>query len=273
MVVYIWHMRLLQMFFKKKKPTVIGLTLSGGGLRGIGHIGAIKALEEHGIKPAMLSGASSGAIIGAFYAAGYTPDEMLSIALKSSFFSRSSLRFRVSGFFNPDFLVKLISEYIPQDSFEALKMPLYVAVTDIVKGRTEYLHQGDLYNALIASASVPFVFPYVAEGEKMYMDGGIMNNLPIEPIRKKCTRLIGVHVNSLSEEQAGPWGAAKILDRVIHLALGNTVYAKAMLCDTFIDPPDMTKFSIFDKKDTQKIYDHVYTFTARQLENSFAKKK
>ncbi|WP_028297167.1 patatin-like phospholipase family protein [Olivibacter sitiensis] len=257
-------MSMFELFFKKK-PKVVGLTLSGGGLRGIGHIGAIKALEEHGMKPDIISGASAGAIIGAFYAAGYSPDEMLSIALRSTFFSPSSLRFRVGGIFNPDFLERLIKEHILDNSFEALKIPLYVAVTDIVKGRTEYISQGELSKMLIASASIPFVFPYVNDGGKMFMDGGIMNNFPIEPIKKKCTRLIGVHVNAISDEKAGPWGAAKILDRIIHLALSNTVYPKAKYCNVFIDPPNMTTFSLFEKKDVQKIYDYVYDYTSNYL--------
>lgn len=71
--------------FKKKQP-VIGLTLSGGGMRGVAHIAILKALEEFGLRPQILSGTSAGAIIGAFYSAGYTPDKMRTIVEQATFF-------------------------------------------------------------------------------------------------------------------------------------------------------------------------------------------
>ncbi len=84
-------------------PEKIALTLSGGGLRAIGHLGVMKALEQHHIKPSILSGTSAGAIVAAFYAAGHSPDEMLSIILKKDFFPRSYFRLRTSGLFDPSF--------------------------------------------------------------------------------------------------------------------------------------------------------------------------
>jgi len=74
--------------FKKKKP-VIGLTLSGGGMRGIAHIAVLKALEEYNLKPHIISGTSAGSIVGAFYSFGKTPDEMMDIVRKTTFFSRN----------------------------------------------------------------------------------------------------------------------------------------------------------------------------------------
>lgn len=254
-------------FFGRKKKYAVGLTLSGGGLRGIGHIGALKALEEHGLKPSILSGTSAGAIIAAFYASGYTPQEMLSIALASNLFSRSSLRFRVSGFFDTGFLLKLFNDHMPEGTLENLKIPLYIAVTDIVGAKIEYIHHGRLDKALLASACLPFVFAPIKEGNKTYMDGGIMNNLPIEPIRDKCGMLIGSHVNSLERSGIENMGAGKIIDRVIHMALGNSVYYKSKACNLFIDPPDMTQFGIFDKKNIQRIHDHVYDYTTQLLKN------
>lgn len=72
--------------FKKKKPPVIGLTLSGGGMRGIAHIAVLKALEEYNLKPHIISGTSAGSIIGAFYSFGKSPDEMMEIVRQTSFF-------------------------------------------------------------------------------------------------------------------------------------------------------------------------------------------
>ncbi|MGN6416317.1 MAG: patatin-like phospholipase family protein, partial [Pseudobacter sp.] len=203
--------------------SVTGLALSGGGLRAIGHIGVLKALEQHGIRASVLSGTSAGAVVGAFYAAGFTPDDMFTIIHKTDFFPKSYLRLRTNGLFSATFLVKLFSQFLPAD-FSGLKLPLWVAATELTAGVTEFFHEGDLYEALLASSSIPFVLPAVHDGNKMYMDGGILNNLPIEPLRDKCDYLIGVHVNAISHEL--PVGVRQTFDRVFHLALSNAVYAK-----------------------------------------------
>lgn len=243
--------------------SVTGLTLSGGGLRAIGHIGVLKALEQHGIKASILSGTSAGAVVGAFYAAGYSPDEMFTIIHKTDFFPKSYFRLRTNGLFSAAFLVKLFTQFLPKD-FAGLKLPLWVAATELTAGVTEFFHEGDLYKALLASSSIPFVLPAVQEGNKMYMDGGILNNLPVEPLRDRCDYLIGVHVNAISHEM--PVGMRKTFDRVFHLALSNAVYAKADQCDLFLDPPDMIRYSLLDKKDAQKIFDHTYSYAMRELE-------
>lgn len=245
--------------------SVIGLTLSGGALRAIGHIGVLKALEQHGIFPSVLSGTSAGSVVAAFHATGYAPEEMFAIIHETDFFPRSGFRLRSSGLFKPDFLIKLFSQYLPAD-FSSLKLPLYVAATELTAGVTEYFHEGPLYRALLASSSIPFILPSVQDGNKVFMDGGILNNLPIEPVRDKCDFLIGVHVNSISKENTLPAGVRKTFDRIFHLALSNTVYAKATHCDLFIDPPDMTRFSMLDKKEAQTIFDHCYSHAMRQLE-------
>lgn len=252
------------MFFSKA-PQKIGLTLSGGGLRAIGHLGVMKALEQYGIRPTVLSGTSAGSIVAAFYAAGYGPDEMFTVILKKDFFPRTYFRLRSSGLFDPSFLVKIFSEYIPDD-FSKLKLPLYVAATELSAGVTEYFYEGPLYKALLASSSIPLIFPAVADHEKMYLDGGILNNLPIEPIREKCDYLIGVHVNSIAKGPVTQLGVRKTFDRVFHLALSNAVYAKAGHCHLFIDPPGMTQFGMLDKKEAHTIFEYTYGHAMQQLE-------
>ena len=160
----------------------VGLALSGGGLRGIGHLGAIKALEEHGYRPSIISGCSAGAIIGAFYAAGYTVDEMLRIVQENDLFPKTSFRLRASGFLDTHFLSRLFQIHIPENTFESLKIPLYVSATNLLSGKTEYLHTGALDDALLASSSIPLMFPSVQRNETVYYDGGILDNLPVKPL-------------------------------------------------------------------------------------------
>ncbi|MGJ7033698.1 patatin-like phospholipase family protein [Niabella hirudinis] len=253
-------------FSFRKKQKIIGLTLSGGGMRGVAHIGILRALDEFGLRPHVISGTSAGAIIGAFYAAGYSPQQMQEIALKTTFFSRSSFRLGTTGIFNTVFLQRLFKESFRDDNFNALNIPLYAAATELTHGRTEYFSDGKLFQALLASASIPYIFPPVRIGNSVYMDGGILNNFPIEPIYNKCDLLIGSHVNSLVYDDMQKISARKVFDRVVHLAIGKSVYPKARACDLFFDPPGMTRFSLFDKKGIPQMLDITYKNAVRVLE-------
>lgn len=249
----------------RRRPHKVGLVLSGGGLRGIGHLGAIKALEEHGLKPSILSGCSAGAIIGAFYATGHTVDEMLQIVQRNDLFPATSFRLRASGFVDTRFLSRLFQQYVPHNTFESLALPLYVAATDLLSGKTEYFHTGPLDEALLASSSIPLMFPAARRNDLVYYDGGVLDNLPVQPLLGQCEFLVGVHVNApdtITPEQLTPM---KTLDRVIHLAIGQSVVRNAKKCDLFIEPPDMLRFGMFGKKDLMRIYEYVYAYTSQKL--------
>ncbi len=259
-------------FFRRKYRN-IGIALSGGGTRCIGHIGVLKALEEFGLKPTMLSGTSAGAVVAAFYAAGYTPDQMIEIVSNNTFFPRSAIRLRVSGFFHTDFLLNLFQQHFPDDEISNLDLPLYVAATDLGAGSIHYFSEGSVCTALLASVSIPFVFPTMTDGENFYLDGGILNNMPIEPLKGKCDFLIGAHMNAASWIEAGRLSPRKLFDRVVHLAIGSHVYGKSDLCDLFVDPPDMTRFSMFDKTAYKEIFDYTYEYTVNLLEERGFKRK
>lgn len=252
--------------FKKKKP-VIGLTLSGGGMRGIAHIAVLKALEEYNLKPQIISGTSAGSIIGAFYSLGKTPDEMIEIVKQTTFFSRSYLRLSKNGIFSSNFILKLFKDHFPEDNFSVLKIPVYVAATELTHGIVDFFSEGELFGPLLASSSVPFVLPPVRIGEKLYVDGGVLDNLPIEPIIDKCDLLIASHVNSISYDGLQNMSLMKEFDRILHLAIAKSVYSKAKSCDIFLDPPKMTKFSLFNKRNLDEMFKEVYEYTCKELED------
>lgn len=252
--------------FKKKKP-IIGLTLSGGGMRGIAHIAVLKALEEYHLKPHIISGTSAGSIIGAFYSLGKTPDEMIEIVKQTTFFSRSYLRLSKNGIFSSSFILKLFKDHFPEDNFSILKIPVYVTATELTHGIVDFFSEGELFGPLLASSSVPFVLPPVRIGEKLYVDGGVLDNLPIEPIIDKCDFLIASHVNSISYDELKNMSLMKEFDRILHLAIAKSVYSKAKSCDIFLDPPKMTKFSLFNKKNLDEMFKEVYDYTCRELED------
>lgn len=247
----------------------IGVVLSGGGARGFAHLGILKALEDFGIKPNVISGTSAGAIAGAFYAAGYTLDEIKKIAEGGNFFNFSNILIKKQGLFNMKGFEKMYKEYFSDNSFESLNIPLYVAATDILKGEVVYFSSGNLSQALMASSCIPVVFQPLSFQNSFFVDGGVLNNFPVEPLKKQCDIIIGSHVNSIRTE-VNEIHMSNIIDRCFHLALNSSVIAKINDCDLFFEPPNMSQFSIFDVKKSSEIYNYGYEY-ALGMENEIKK--
>lgn len=190
---------------KNKKPTTkkkkIGLALSGGGALGFAHIGALQALEEHGVKPDFISGSSMGAIIGAIYCAGYSPAKIMRIIQAEKLYKLDklmspNLNFKQKGLSSHATLRATLKELIPHDCFDSLEIPFTVCVTNITSGTYEYYYSGKgIVEYVVASASIPGVFDPVVIKNTTYVDGGVLNNLPAEILNQKgCDYIIGVDV-------------------------------------------------------------------------------
>lgn len=190
---------------KNKKPTTkkhkIGLALSGGGALGFAHIGALQALEEHGVKPDFISGSSMGAIIGAIYCAGYSPAKIMRIIQAEKLYKLDklmspNLNFKQKGLSSHATLRATLKELIPHDCFDSLEIPFAVCVTNIASGIYEYYYSGKgIVEYVVASASIPGVFDPVVIKNTTYVDGGVLNNLPAEILHQKgCDYIIGVDV-------------------------------------------------------------------------------
>lgn len=242
---------------------MIGLALSGGGARGIAHLGVLKALNEAGVFPGIVSGTSSGAIIGALYCAGYSPDESLKIIQDTKALAVFRPSFSWKGLLKIDKLADVLNNYLPE-TFEELKLPLTVVATEINDGETVYFSSGQLTRTIIASSCIPVAFKPVEIDGKNYVDGGILNNLPAEALKDRVTTLIGVSCN--------PYGYVEKLNNAKHLmersALlainGNTMRSRVM-CDVFIEPPGLVKFSGFNLSQAKQIFAEGYNFAAENM--------
>lgn len=239
--------------------TKIGIVLSGGGARGIAHLGILKALEEFGVVPSFISGTSAGAIAGAFYAAGYPVPEIVSILKKGQIFNFSNILIKKQGLFAMKGFQGIYQEYFPNNTFEDLNTPLFVAATDILKGEIVYFSSGNLAQALQASACIPLVFQPVNFNNTLYVDGGVINNFPTEPLIDKCDIIIGSYVNSIKKE-VDQVHMNNILDRCFHLAMKSSVQNKTQSCTLYIEPQNMSQFSIFNLKRSDEIYDYGYNY-------------
>ena len=151
----------------------IGLVLSGGGVKGIAHIGVIKALSERGIYADVISGVSAGALVGSLYASGLTPAEMLLFFKETPLLKYNLLTMNKPGLFDTDKYVYFLKEYLPQHTFEALERKLVVVATNLEKGVAEFFNKGSLLKPVVASAALPPVFSPVLIQGQLYADGGI----------------------------------------------------------------------------------------------------
>lgn len=237
-----------------------GLVLSGGGARGVMHLGVIKALEEMDVKFDRIAGSSAGGIVGAFYSYGYAPDEILRIIESTKFFRSFKVAWTWTGLLSLDGLRDLFLKYIPENSFEALKIPVTLAATEIKKGKIEYFTQGELIPAILASSCVPAMFNPVQHNGGLFIDGGILDNLPVKAIYDQSDFIIGSHCNFITNE-FDLKNFRSVIERSLLMAIhGNTTVSKT-LCHVLIEPPDAGKYSGFDLARSRELFDIGYQYT------------
>lgn len=237
-----------------------GLVLSGGGARGIAHLGVLKALDEIGIEFHQISGTSAGAIVGALYSYGYKPDKIFELLKNLSIFKSLRPAFAWTGLLTMDGLQELLLKNIPENNFNKLKIPLTIAATDIRKGQIHYFSEGDLVPAIVSSCSIPAVFNPVILNGNLYVDGGLLDNLPVKPIRAKCDFIVGSHCNHISPD-FDVTNIKLVVERSLLIAIHANIEVSRGLCDVFIEPPRMDRFSSLDLSKAKEIFEFSYSFT------------
>lgn len=200
---------------KDKTKVKIGLALSGGGAKGLAHIGVLRVLEENNIKIDYITGTSMGAIIAAFYSVGYTPDEIEKLLIDADWNSYingemenkkipleqkiNSKRYAATIRYDKEFnfslpkgignteiiylrLKKLLAGAEKITDFDKLPIPLRVVATDLNTGKAVALSKGDLARAITASVAIPTILDPVEINGSLYVDGLISRNLPVEDV-------------------------------------------------------------------------------------------
>lgn len=246
-----------------------GLVLSGGGIRGVAHIGAIKALEEYGIYPTHIAGTSAGAIVGALYAAGCNWEEMLDFFKSTEIFSLTNYAMGKPGFLDTEKFHDQLKAYISHDTFESLGKQLYVTATNLLDGTLNVFSEGELIKPVLASAAVPGLFAPVEINNGYYVDGGTLNNFPVDLIKKYCDQIVGVYVNPFNHVSIKELNHVnKVLERAYHVMVANETTKKFKDCDILIRPANMDRFGMFTLKNLDIILDLGYNATMNALKNS-----
>ena len=157
----------------------IGLVLSGGAVRGAAHLGVLQVLDEAGIRPDLVVGVSAGSVVGGLYCAGLSPVALQQAAKEMNWNRLARLVRPRLGVFDISAIGQIIDDLTGGLTFEQLKIPFAAVAVDIISGNLVVFRQGPLGRAIHASCAIPGLFNPVEDGERLLIDGGALDNLPV----------------------------------------------------------------------------------------------
>lgn len=268
-----------------KEDIKVGLVLSGGGAKGLAHIGALKVIEEAGIRVDYIAGTSMGAIIGGLYASGYNAKQLDSIvslvdfdkiiqddlprSAKTFYEKEDAERYAITLPFDnfklsfPQSLSKgqntynLLAQTLDHVStiteFDKLPIPFFCIATDVEKGQQVLLENGYLPEAISASGALPSLFSPVILGDKILVDGGVVNNYPVSELKAKgMDIIIGVDVQDDLRKRDELKSAPDILLQISNYRTIKAMQSKKDSTDIYIRP-DIKEYTLVSFDDRQQI--------------------
>lgn len=256
----------------------IGLALGGGGSRGAAHVGVLKVLKEENIPIDLIAGTSIGSVVGGYYAAGTSIDE-IEVLFKNGRFTKEftpmpylrvateplELAARLFGYKPYDGLYRgwkfrgYVKKQLGNKTIEQLNIPYGAVVTDVVSGKSCRLMNGDLALAMQASTAVPGLKKPVQIGERLYCDGGLINNVPVSHVREMgADFVIAVDIDeSLKETPLKTFrGLGSMARQALRIQLATFDISNAQKAEVFIHP-DTTGINLvsFKKSDGETGYE------------------
>ena len=253
---------------KDRKPYKIGLALSGGGARGLAHLGALSYLNEYGVKPDLISGTSAGSLMGALYADGYKPEEIIDFFKGKEFSQFAQFQLPKSGLFDSTRFRLFLKDIFRSKKIEDLSIPLVIVATDLDNGKSVEFRKGSLVEAVTASCSIPILFTPIVINGVHYVDGGLFRNFPATNIREDCESLIGVNVSPLvpHEYKQTIFGIA---ERSYHYMFRANTLEDRLMCDVLIEPDNIDTYKTFDLENMDAIAHIGYLSASKAFEKDF----
>ena len=238
------------------KTQTIALALSGGGNRGAIHVGVLHAFDENNIKIDAISGTSAGSIIGALYSSGLSAIKIKAIMDKQKTSTMLHFTLKNGGLANMKNLKKILKANIKENNYTHLRNKMYVCASNIDKAEFEIFSEGDLFSHVSASSSVPILFEPVILNNMQYIDGGLFNNLPVEPLVGKYGKVIAVHVNNYEIERKHT--IKTVANQIFSMVIKQNVKRNMLKCDFVINPPLDKPYRTFSTKTTEKLFNIGY---------------
>lgn len=247
----------------KEEKYDVGVVLSGGGTRGFAHLGVLKALEESNIKPDIISSVSAGSVVGALYADGKTPEEILKVLTSKKLFTYLEITIPKTGLVKMSGFEKTLKKLLKAENFEDLSIPLKVFAVNMNTAKYTCFEKGPLAIAVKASSSIPIIFQPVEINDELFTDGGLINNFPVEALEGKCKRIIGVNVNPLGVKRNLD-NLKIIAERTFQINIRSHTLDRKHKCDLFIEPEGLDDYGLIDLSGANEVFDLGYK-TAKKL--------
>jgi len=240
----------------------LGIVLGGGGARGFAHLGIMEALYEQNIYPDIISGVSAGSIAGVFLADGKSPQQTLEILKKKGLFSYTNITLPKTGLLKLDGLEHELENDISVQNMEELKTPLIAAVVNLNQGRVEYLNKGPIDKIILASSSIPVLFAPVEMNGQLYVDGGLFDNVPAEPLQNMCEKIIAVDISPIQPKEKLD-SLVQVATRTLQLSMNATTKGLKDKCDLIIAPEKCSEYEILKASHANELFEVGYEYTKR----------
>jgi len=227
----------------------VALALGGGAVLGAAHIGVLKALNTYGIKVTHISGTSIGAMIAALYAFGKTPEEIEQSVIELEWLDVTSFTLSRYGILSNDELGNKMANLLGKVDIAEARIPLYLIATDLTRGSKIVLSKGDVARAVMASTCIPGIFvPVEIEGE-LLVDGGLVENVPVSPLREAgASFVVGVNLSAGRQYQR-PQDIIDVFANAIDIAIDNVTRSQTSDADLIIAP----RLSSYSRRDMSRI--------------------
>lgn len=234
-----------------------GLALGGGAVLGAAHIGVLRALEETQIEIDVVAGTSIGSLVGALYAFGMPWQEIEAITLDMNWLDISRLSLSKYGIMNNSKVKRLLRKYLGDVHFDQARKPLYVVAADIQNGEKVVINSGKVADAVMASTCIPGVFAPIDQGDRMLVDGGIMENVPVKTLQDAgVDRIIAVDLQA-NKSFAKPQNLRDVLVSTVLLSMMHTSALQKHPADLIIEP-DLSRFNPYNTKQVPELIEQGY---------------
>ena len=215
----------------------LGLVLGGGSARGYAHIGVLKVLEREGIPIDLIAGTSMGSLIGAHYACGFRPSELEEMALATKKRHIASLSFSKKALLSTRKIRRILDRGIGDRTFQDLNLPLSVVAMDILTGEEVIINTGSVKEAVLASISIGGVFPPIQTNDRLLIDGGPINQVPVSVVRNMGADIvIAVDVGFLARKRDEYRNSVQIAVRTLDIMAKKLMAREEADADIVIKP-------------------------------------
>ena len=231
--------------FKRAKSKKIGLALGGGAVLGAAHIGVLKAIDEANIPVQFISGTSIGAFISAFYSFGKSWEEIQSFTKGLNWLDLTGITIPKLGLLSNKKLGDVIKKILGDVNIEDADIPIAIVATDITTGEKVVFLKGDVETAVMASTCIPGIFIPVEVDNQLLVDGGIVENVPVSPLKEMgADFIISVDLNA-EHPYKKPENIVEVMLRSFDFTLKAATESQTESVDIQIKP-DLSEFNMVD---------------------------